>query len=87
MLCQQYEQASGCMNCIMGGCARKNSCDMERCTKQCSAMMTRFAQITQSESSEQEIAISQCNRRSQRSSCQVLSNCLKKLEKGYQLED
>jgi hypothetical protein len=86
MFCQQYEREAGCTNCVTGGCAKQNSCDMERCIKQCGDMTARCDQPAQSPSSKQAIAILQCNRRCQRSSCQILNNFLKKLEKEYQLE-
>jgi hypothetical protein len=35
MFCQQYERASGCTGCVIGGCAKQNSCDTEGCIKQC----------------------------------------------------
>ncbi len=86
MFCQQYEQASGCTGCAIGGCSKQNSCDMDGCIKQCGGMTVPGDQTAQSPSSKQEIAVLQCNRRCQRSSCRIVNNCLKKLEKEYQLE-
>jgi hypothetical protein len=86
MFCHQYERASGCTGCVIGGCAKQNSCDRERCIKQCCGMTMRCDQITQSPSSRQETVILQCNRGCQQSSCRILNNFFKKLEKEYQLE-
>ena len=86
MFCQQYERESGCTGCIIGGCAKQNSRDMERCIKQCCGMTVPGAQTAQSPSSKQETVILQCNRGCQQSSCRILNNFFKKLEKEYQLE-
>jgi hypothetical protein len=86
MVCQQYEQSSGCTGCTIGGCAKQNSCATEGCIKQRCGMMVPGDQLAQFPSSKQEIAILQCNRRCKQSSCRIVNNCLKKLEEEYQIE-
>ena len=82
MFRQQCRQTSGCSGCVTIGCARQNSCDMTRCIKQCEIAMARVDPETKCQNSEQEEL--KCNRRCQRNSYQILSNCLRKLENEYQ---
>ena len=82
MLRQQYEQASRRSDCVTGGCTRRNSCNMARCIQQYEAMMAQLDLGTRCQNAEKETGILKCNRRCQQGSCQVLSNCLKKLEGG-----
>ena len=76
MLCQQYEQASGCSDCVTGECTRQNSRNMARCTQQCESMIAGSNPDILCQNTEKETGVLKCNRRCQQGSCRILSNCL-----------
>ena len=77
MLCQQYEQVSGCSGCVTGGCNRQSSCDVAGCMKQCGAVTEQVDPGTRCQNAEKETWILKCNRRCQQVNCRLLDACLR----------